>query len=65
VVSDECVNLFEAIGIAGLEVSGLSVLLIFNSVCLYSIRCLLRCTLNNRPAVMESNFKCFIVVMYV
>jgi len=42
------------------KVSRLSVL---RFCIVFSTRYLLQHTLNNRPAVMESNFKCFIVVM--
>jgi len=61
VVNNERVNRLEAIGIAGLESTQNKPF-----KCLFSTRCLLQHTLNNRPAVMESNLKCFIVVvMYV
>jgi len=57
-VNDERINRHEAIGIAQHEVSSF-----FCSVCLVPGA---YCNIfRSRPAVMESNFKCFIVVMYV
>jgi len=59
-VNDKCINRLEAIGIAGLVATRSKPFKCYG-VCLvpgaYNIL--------NRPAAMESNFKCFIVVMYV
>ena len=64
-VNDECINRFETIRIAGLVATRSKPFKCFTSfcsVCLVSGTYLLQHTLNNRPAVMESNFKCSVDV---